>query len=43
LYLYLEHRGHIHPIFLLDKNEQDDLHSKERAILKSMAAAVRAG
>jgi hypothetical protein len=42
LYLYLEHRGHIHLIFLLDKNEQEDLDPKERAILKSIAAAVRA-
>jgi hypothetical protein len=43
LYLYLERRGHIHLIFLLDKNEQEDLDSKERAILKGIAAAVRAG
>jgi hypothetical protein len=43
LYLYLEHRGHIHLIFLLDKNEQEDLDSRQRALLKSIATAIREG
>jgi hypothetical protein len=41
LYVYLEHRSHIHLIFLLDKNEQEDLDSKQRDLLKRIATAVR--
>jgi hypothetical protein len=40
LYLYLAHRGHIHLLFLLDKDEQEDLTSMERSILRKMVARV---
>lgn len=43
LYLYVEHRGHIHLLFLLDKNEQEDLDSGQRALLRAMAQSIREG
>ncbi len=36
LYLYLEHRSHIHLLFLLDKNEAFDLSPAERSRLREM-------
>ena len=41
LYLYLEHRSHIHLLFLLDKNEVEDLTTAERTLLRKLAARVR--
>ena len=41
LYLYIEHRGHIHLLFLLDKNEQEDLDSSQRDLLRAMAQSIR--
>jgi len=40
-YLYLEHRGHIHLLFLLDKNEQGDLTTEERSTLRAVVAEMR--
>lgn len=41
LYLYLEDRGHIHLLYLLDKNEQADLSNEERAALRSMVEEIK--
>jgi hypothetical protein len=41
LYLYLEHRSHVHLLFLLDKNEQDDLNPVERNQLRSLVARIK--
>lgn len=41
LYLYLEHRGHIHLLYLLDKDEQEDLSSSERRALRSMVEQLK--
>ena len=40
-YLYLEHRGHIHLIFILDKDEQEDLTREERVLLRNLVAVIR--
>ncbi|HEY0704802.1 MAG TPA: type II toxin-antitoxin system RelE/ParE family toxin [Candidatus Acidoferrales bacterium] len=41
LYLFLERREHIHLLFILDKNEQEDLDASERALLKRMVVAAK--
>jgi len=41
LYLYLEHRSHIHLLFLLDKNEQEDATPAERAELRRMVTELK--
>ncbi len=41
LYLYVEDRNHVHLLFLLDKDEQEDLTPAERAIVHAMVAAIR--
>lgn len=41
LYLYLEHRDHIHLLFLLDKDEQEDLTAAERVVLRGMVNEIR--
>lgn len=41
LFLYLESRGHIHLLFLLDKNEQVDLSQDERKALRALVAAIK--
>lgn len=41
LFLYLENRGHIHLLFLLDKNEQVDLSHEERRNLRALVAAIK--
>ncbi len=41
LYLYLENRSHVHLLFLLDKNEQDDLNPVERNQLRSLVASIK--
>jgi len=41
LYLHLEHRGHIHLLLLFDKDEQEDLTTAERAILREMVTEIK--
>ena len=41
MHLYLKHRDHIHLLFLLDKNEQEDLTSEQRRDLRSMVAELK--
>jgi hypothetical protein len=41
LYLYLKHRGNIHLLFLFDKNEQADLTSDQRKLLREAAAQLK--
>ncbi|MFY9688399.1 MAG: hypothetical protein WAJ86_00570, partial [Candidatus Acidiferrales bacterium] len=36
LHLYLERRDHIHLLFLLDKDEQEDLDTEQRKSLRRM-------
>ncbi|PYK93351.1 MAG: hypothetical protein DME36_09735 [Verrucomicrobia bacterium] len=38
LHLCLEHRAHIHLLFLLDKGEQGDLSTEQRKALRRMVA-----
>jgi hypothetical protein len=42
LYLYLEARHHIHLLYLLDKDEQEDLTNEERKALRALVSQVRA-
>lgn len=41
LFLYLENRGHIHLLFLLDKDEQVDLSNEERKALRALVTAIK--
>lgn len=41
LYLYLEDRNHIHLLYLLDKEEQEDLSSDERKALGAIVAEIK--
>ena len=41
LYLYLEGRGHIHLLYLLDKNEQEDLSNEERKSLRLLVSEIK--
>jgi len=41
LFLYLEHRDHIHLLYLLDKDEQEDLSNDERRLLRTMAIKIK--
>lgn len=41
LYLYLEHRNHIHLLFLLSKGEQEDLSATEREQVRALVAAIK--
>lgn len=41
LYLYLERRGHVHLLFLLDKGEQEDLSEDQRKTLRRMVAELK--
>lgn len=41
LYLYLETRHHIHLLFLLDKNEQEDASEEQRKQIRQWAAQVK--
>ena len=40
LYLFLAHKDHVHLLFLLDKDEQEDLSSAERAVLRRLVAEI---
>ncbi|MGH9793959.1 MAG: hypothetical protein ACRD5G_04225 [Candidatus Acidiferrales bacterium] len=39
-YYYFEHRGRIYLLYLLDKDERDDLSDEDRALLRSLAGAA---
>ncbi len=41
LYLYVEHRSHIHLLFLLDKKEQADLGPAERNRLRELIDKIK--
>lgn len=41
LFLYLQHRQHIHLLLLLDKGEQDDLTNDERKVLRKLVEQIR--
>jgi hypothetical protein len=41
LYLYIQRRDHIHLLFLLDKDEQEDLSAEQRKILRGLVAALK--
>ncbi|MGB7765098.1 MAG: type II toxin-antitoxin system RelE/ParE family toxin [Candidatus Acidiferrales bacterium] len=41
MHLYLRRRDRIHLLFLLDKNEEEDLNSEERAALRQMAVELK--
>lgn len=41
MHLYLKHRDHIHLLFLLDKNEQEDLTTEQRRRVRSMVAELK--
>ena len=40
LYLYLARRDHIHLLYLLDKDEQEDLSAAQRVLLRRLAEDV---
>lgn len=40
-YLYLEHRSHIHLLYLIDKNEQEDLNPAQRTFLRQLVGHIR--
>ena len=40
-YLYLEHRQHIHLLLMLDKDEQEDLNTVERTIIRGMVMELK--
>jgi hypothetical protein len=41
LYLYLEHKEHIHLLLLIDKNEQEDLTAEERTALRKLVETIK--
>jgi hypothetical protein len=41
LYLYLEIRRHIHLLYLLDKNEQEDVSEEQRRQMREWAAEIK--
>ena len=41
LFLYLEHKQHIHLLYLLDKDEQEDLDDDQRKALRKMVADLK--
>lgn len=41
MYLYVEHRDHIHLLFLFDKNEQEDLNPAQRNFLRQLAERIK--
>jgi len=40
-FLYLERRQHIHLLFLLDKDEEEDLSTEERRVLRSLVEGIK--
>jgi len=41
MHLYLARRNHIHLLFVLDKNEQEDLDEKQRKALRQIVAELK--
>ena len=41
MHLYLKHRDHIHLLFLLDKDEQEDLTAEQRKILRLLVTELK--
>lgn len=41
LFLYLEKQGHIHLLYLLDKDEQEDLSNEERKVLRALVHEIK--
>lgn len=41
LFLYVERRNHIHLLYLLDKDEQEDLTNEERKLLRSLVNVIK--
>jgi len=41
MHLYLKHRDHVHLLFLLDKDEQEDLTTEQRRNLRLMVAELK--
>ena len=41
LFLHLENRSHIHLLYLLDKNEQEDLSRDERKVLRAWVSEIK--
>lgn len=41
MHLYLQPRDHIHLLFLLDKDEQEDLSSEQRRAIRRMVAELK--
>jgi hypothetical protein len=41
MHLYLKHRDYIHLLFLLDKDEQEDLTTEQRRNLRLMVAELK--
>ena len=40
-YLFVELRGHIHLLYLLDKNEQEDMTHRERETLRKIVSEIK--
>lgn len=41
LFIYLETKEHIHLLFVLDKDEQEDLDDEQRKALRNMVSALK--
>ena len=41
LYLYLEKRDRIHLLYMLDKDEQEDLSGDERKVLRALVSEIK--
>ena len=41
LYLYLEHAGRIHLLYLFSKGDQSDLSAQQRLIIGALSQAIR--
>jgi hypothetical protein len=41
MYLYVEHRGHVHLLFLFDKDEQEDLNPAQRVFLRQLVDRIK--
>ena len=41
LFLYLENRDHVHLLYLLDKDEQEDLSTDERKALRALVTQIK--
>jgi hypothetical protein len=41
LHLYLQHRDHIHLLYLLDKDEQEDLNEEQRKMLREIVSRLK--